>query len=191
MAGGGQGHNGLHAFSEGLLHGKRFPSLVEEMLYLDTAHWLSANLLLRGDRMTMASSLELRCPFLDYRLVEFAARDVPRSMKIRGLSGKQILKDMAASLLPPEIINRRKWGFKVPTAEWFRGPLAGVLRDVLLSKAARARGYFREGQVRELVDAHVSGARDLDKQLWALFQLELWHLMFVDRTLRPSDQIAG
>ena len=191
LADGGQGRAGVHAVSERLLRGKHFPSVVEEMLYLDTAHWLSANLLLRGDRMTMASSLELRCPFLDYRLVEFAARDVPRSLKIRGLSGKHILKDMAAALLPPEIVKRRKWGFKVPTAEWFRGPLAGVLRDVLFSTAARSRGYFREAKVRELVDAHVSGTRNLEQQLWALFQLELWHLMFVDRTLGPSDQIAG
>jgi asparagine synthase (glutamine-hydrolysing) len=187
----GRGGNGLHAVSEGLLRGKHFPSLVEEMLYLDTAHWLSANLLLRGDRMTMASSLELRCPFLDYRLVEFAARDIPRSLKIRGQSGKHILKDMAASLLPPEIVTRRKWGFRVPTAEWFRGPLAGVLRDVLLSKAARSRGYFREERVRELIDVHVSGARNVEQQLWALFQLELWHLMFVDRTLRPADRLVG
>jgi asparagine synthase (glutamine-hydrolysing) len=161
------------------------------MLYLDTAHWLSANLLLRGDRMTMASSLELRCPFLDYRLVEFAARDIPRSLKIRGQSGKHILKDMAASLLPSEIVTRRKWGFRVPTAEWFRGPLAGVLRDVLLSTAARSRGYFREERVRELIDVHVSGARNVEQQLWALFQLELWHLMFVDRTLRPADRLVG
>ena len=190
LADGGQGLKQVHAVSEGLLHGKHFPSLVEEMLYLDTAHWLSANLLLRGDRMTMASSLELRCPFLDYRLVEFAARDIPRSMKIRGMSGKYILKHMAASLLPPEIVNRRKWGFRVPTSEWFRGPLAGVLRGVVLSKAARSRGYFREEKVRELVDAHVSGARNFDLELWSLFQLELWHLMFVDGTLGPSDRLA-
>lgn len=191
LADGAQTGNGLHAASESLLRGKRFPSVVEEMLYLDTAHWLSANLLLRGDRMTMASSLELRCPFLDYRLVEFAARDVPRSMKIKGMSGKHILKDIAASLLPAEIVNRPKWGFRVPTGEWFRGPLAGVLRSVLLSSVARSRGYFREEPVRELIEAHISGARNHEQQLWALFQLELWHLMFVDRTLRPSDQLAG
>jgi len=182
--------NGLHSFSEGLLCGKSFPSLVEEMLYLDTWHWLPANLLLRGDRMTMASSLELRCPFLDYRLVEFAARRIPRSLKIRGLSGKWILKDLARSILPPEIVRRRKWGFRVPTAEWFRGSLAPVLRDVLLSKAARSRGYFREPRVVELIEGHVSGRADHDKQLWTLFQLELWHLMFVDGTLGPSDRLA-
>jgi hypothetical protein len=65
------------------------------------------------------------------------------------------------------------------------------LRDVLLSKAARSRDYFREERVRELVRAHVSGTGNFDQQLWALFQLELWHLMFVDGTLRPSDRLAG
>jgi asparagine synthase (glutamine-hydrolysing) len=181
----------VHAYSEGLLRGKSFPSPVEEMLYLDTAHWLSANLLLRGDRMTMAHSLELRCPFLDYRLVEFAARRVPLDLKIRGLSGKWILKQLAESLLPREIVHRKKWGFRVPTDEWFRGALAPVLKDVLLSRRALSRGYFREARLRELIEAHLGGRTNYDKQLWILFQLELWHLMFVDRVLSPGDSLAA
>ena len=125
--------------------------------------------------MTMAHSLELRCPFLDYRLVEFAARRVPLSAKIRGLSGKRLLKTLAQTLLPPEIVHRRKWGFKVPTSQWFRGPLRALLPDVLLSKAALSRGYFNESRVRVLIDDHVAGRHDHDKQLWILLQLELWH----------------
>jgi asparagine synthase (glutamine-hydrolysing) len=181
--------DGIHAFSAAALDGKQFHSAVEEMLYLDTRHWLPANLLLRGDRMTMAHSLELRCPFLDYRLVELASR-IPMGMKIHGLAGKWILKSLAAGILPPEIVNRPKWGFKVPLAQWFRGPLQGVVRDVLLSRAALARGYFAEAPLRELVDAHVSGRKNYEKQLWILLQLELWHLMFVDRTLSPADRLA-
>jgi asparagine synthase (glutamine-hydrolysing) len=183
--------DGVHQFSASVLAGKRLPSAVEEMLYLDTRHWLAANLLLRGDRMTMAHSLELRCPFLDYRLVEFAAGRVPRSLKVKGLSGKWLLKQVAADLLPASIVNRKKWGFKVPTGEWFRGPLRGVLEDVLLSARARARGYFREERVRELVRDHAEGRVDHDKQLWILFQLELWHLMFVDRVLAPTDSLTS
>jgi asparagine synthase (glutamine-hydrolysing) len=179
----------LHAYSAGALENLRGASGVEEMLYLDTRHWLPANLLLRGDRMTMAHSLELRCPFLDYRLVEFAARRVPLSAKIRGLSGKHLLKMLAETLLPSEIVHRSKWGFKVPTSQWFRGPLRTLLPDVLLSKAALARGYFDAGRVRALIDDHVAGRQDHDKQLWILLQLELWHLMFVDRTLGASDQL--
>ena len=113
----------LHAYSANALKSLQCMSGVEEMLYLDTRHWLPANLLLRGDRMTMAHSLELRCPFLDYRLVEFAAQRVPLSAKIRRLSGKWLLKTLARTLLPPGIVQRRKWGFKVPTSQWFRGPL--------------------------------------------------------------------
>ena len=183
--------DGIHAVSEALLRGKRFSSRMEEMLYLDTRHWLPANLLLRGDRMTMASSLELRCPFLDYRLVEYAAGRLAPSLKIRGLSGKWILKELASSLLPREIVHRRKWGFHVPTAEWFRGPLAGVLRDVLLSPVARARGYFQGDRVARLIEDHVAGRTNNEKQLWILLQLELWHRMFIDRTLQASDRLVA
>jgi len=179
-----------HRFSEEMLRGKRFPSEVEEMLYLDSWHWLAANLLLRGDRMTMAHSLELRCPFLDYRLAEFAAQKLPQSYKIRGTNGKWILKRLAQDLLPPEVLARRKWGFRVPTDEWFRGPLRKVLEDTLLSPRALSRGYFREPALRTMIEAHVSGRTNLDKQLWILFQLELWHLMFIDRTLSPTDTLA-
>jgi asparagine synthase (glutamine-hydrolysing) len=181
----------VHAYSEQAVLGKMFPSAVEEMLYLDTRHWLPANLLLRGDRMTMAHSLELRCPYLDYRLVEFAANRIPLSEKIRGLTGKAILKDVARPTLPAATIDRRKWGFKVPIDEWLRGPLLRVLREVLLSPQAVARGYFQTDSIRQLIDAHASGRTNFEKQLWTLFQLELWHLMFVDGTLAAGDALTA
>jgi asparagine synthase (glutamine-hydrolysing) len=181
----------VHGYSEQAVLGKAFPSAVEEMLYLDTRHWLPANLLLRGDRMTMAHSLELRCPYLDYRLVEFAANRIPRAQKIRGLTGKAILREVARPILPAETLDRRKWGFKVPIDEWFRGPLLGVLREVLLSPRAIGRGYFEAGKVRQLIDAHASGRTNLEKQLWILLQLELWHLMFVDRTMSAADELGA
>jgi asparagine synthase (glutamine-hydrolysing) len=139
--------------------------------------------------MTMAHSLELRCPFLDYRLVELGAR-LPARMKVRGRSGKWLLKRIARSRLPAHIVDRAKWGFKVPLAQWFRTSLADTLRNVLLSRTALARGYFHEPELRRLIDAHASGRRNYEKQLWILLMLELWHLMFVDRTLGPSDRLA-
>jgi asparagine synthase (glutamine-hydrolysing) len=181
----------VHGYSEEAVRGKIFPSAVEEMLYLDTRHWLPANLLLRGDRMTMAHSLELRCPYLDYRLVEFAANRIPLAEKIRGFTGKAILRDVARPILPAETLDRRKWGFKVPIDEWFRGPLLGALREVLLSPRAEVRGYFVAEKIRQLINAHASGRVNLEKQLWILFQLELWHLMFVDRTLSPTDALPS
>jgi asparagine synthase (glutamine-hydrolysing) len=191
LAPGFPAHDGLHACGANALARLPRASRVEEMLYLDTSHWLPANLLLRGDRMTMAHSLELRCPFLDYRLVEFAARRVPLSAKVRGFTGKWLLRALGEKTLPAAISGRRKWGFKVPTSQWFRGPLRGLLQDALLSRTALARGYFVESRLRALIDEHVSGRQDHDKQLWILVQLELWHRMFVDRTLGPSDVLAG
>lgn len=170
------------------LAGRRLPSAVEEAQFLDTRFWLPGNLLLRGDRMTMAHSLELRCPFLDYRIVELGAR-LPLDLKVRGSSGKLILKRLAARRLPKHIVHRRKWGFKVPLAEWFRTSLAGLLQDVLLSPAALGRGYFREKELRRLIDVHLSGRRNYEKQLWILLLLELWHVMFIDRTLSASDRL--
>lgn len=184
-----------HAAARSAMNGRAasepaFPSLVEEALYLDTRLWLPANLLLRGDRMTMAHSLELRCPFLDWRLVEFAARRLPRWMKVRGREGKRILKMVAEGPLglPPEIVHRPKWGFKVPVGKWFRaGPLGASLRATLLSREALSRGWYREEALRRLVEDHAGGRVDNGRKLWILYQLELWHRMFVDGTLAPSD----
>jgi asparagine synthase (glutamine-hydrolysing) len=169
-----------------------FPSAVEEALYLDTRLYLPSNLLLRGDRMTMAHSLELRCPFLDWRLVEFAARRLPRSMKVRGGEGKRILKLVAEGPvgLPREIVRRPKWGFKVPVGEWFRGgALATSLRATLFSPKVLARGWYREAALRRLVDDHSAGRVDNGRKLWILYQLELWYRMFVDGTLGPADEL--
>lgn len=185
----------VHAAARSAMNGRTaggpaFPTLVEEALYLDTRLWLPANLLLRGDRMTMAHSLELRCPFLDWRLVEFAARRLPRWMKVRGREGKRILKVVAEGPLglPPEIVRRPKWGFKVPVSEWFRtGPLGASLRATLLSREALSRAWYREAALRRLVEDHAAGRVDNGRKLWILYQLELWHRMFVDGTLVPSD----
>lgn len=179
----------IHGFSAQAILNKQFHSPADEMMYLDTQHWLPANLLLRGDRMTMAHSLELRCPFLDYRLVEYAASEVPIGMKIKQFEGKWVLKRLAGKYLPDEIVNRKKWGFKVPIAEWFRGPLSGPLKDILLAPTALKRGYFMQGRLRELIDEHESGRRNHEKQLWILFQFELWHRMFIDGTLQPGDSL--
>ena len=187
----------VHQAAERLLDGRAapsaaFPSAVEEALYLDTKLWLPSNLLLRGDRMTMAHSLELRCPFLDWRLVEFAARRLPRPMKLRGRDGKRVLKLLAEGPLglPREIVRRPKWGFKVPVGEWFRGDVLGPsLRATLFSAKALRRGWFQQAALRRLVDDHAAGRADHGRKLWILYQLELWHRMFVDGTLLPTDDL--
>lgn len=187
----GRGDRGdVHAYARSRVSGRR-GTAVDEMLYLDFKHWLPANLLLRGDRMTMAASLELRCPFLDYRLVDFCAAELPEREKFDGLRGKRILRRIARKELPQEILERKKWGFKVPIAQWFRRELSNLLRSVLLGERCLARGTFDPARLRALVDDHVAGRRNWEKQLWILLQLELWQLMFVERQISPGDSLSA
>jgi asparagine synthase (glutamine-hydrolysing) len=128
----------------------------------------------------MANSLETRSPFLDHHLMEFAA-SCPSSLKLRGWQGKYLLKEAVKDLLPPEIVRRRKMGFGMPVAEWFRGgDLREIARDVLLDRRALARGYFSREGVTRLIEEHLDLQRDHGYRLWSLLFLELWFRRFVD-----------
>ena len=146
---------------------------LKRMLYADLKVWLPDNLLLRGDLMTMAASLEERVPFLDHKLVEFAAR-IPTRLLVRGLRTKVLLKRAFEQVLPREILYRRKAGFAVPVGAWFRKPLNAFVRDLVLSPEALRRGYFNPASMETLVREHLGGIRDREKQLWALVNFELW-----------------
>lgn len=150
---------------------KRTP--LKRMLYADLKIWLPDNLLLRGDQMTMAASLEERVPFLDHKLVELAAK-IPDAMLVRGFETKAFFRRMTKSILSAETLNRRKVGFTVPVAPWFRGALKPMLQDALLSSQAKSRGYFNPNHVERLLQEHCEGMRDRHKQLWALLNFELW-----------------
>lgn len=143
------------------------------MLYTDLKVWLPDNLLLRGDLMTMAASIEERGPFLDHRLVEMAAR-LPTRLLTRGFRTKALLKDALRPLVPKEALFRRKVGFRVPVGEWFRKPLRSLVADLLLSAQAATRGYFNPRSMEKFVREHFDGVRDRQKQLWALVNFELW-----------------
>jgi asparagine synthase (glutamine-hydrolysing) len=177
----------VHAFSQAVLEHKMFPGVVEQMMYLDLKHWLPANLLLRADRMTMANGLELRCPFLDYRLVEFAALRVARTDKVAFNNGKLVLKELARKWLPDSIIDRRKWGFKVPIADWLRVELLPLLRKCLLAPNSPLADLLDTAAVAKLIDEHASVKKNHEKQLWILLQLQLWHAMFIERSLHPDE----
>ena len=127
----------------------------------------------------MAVSLEARSPFLDHEVIEFAA-SLPEKMKLRGLTTKYLLKRVLRQLLPSENLGRRKMGFGVPIGHWFRGRLAALLRETILSDKALGRGFFRPEVVRQLVELHVRGERDFSHQLWTLLMLELWFQRFID-----------
>ena len=148
-------------------------SPLKRMLYADLKVWLPDNLLLRGDQMTMAASIEERVPFLDHKLVELAA-SIPAAVLARGFQTKSLLKRAFRSYLPPEILSRPKIGFTVPTGAWFRKPLRPFVAGLVLSRQARGRGYFNHAALQKFVQEHFDDVRDRQKQLWALVNFELW-----------------
>lgn len=158
-------------------HNHRDP--VAQLLSVNMKSYLPGDLLVKTDRMTMANSLEARCPFLDHELLEFACT-IPSELKLKGMTTKYILKRALRGIVPEEIIHRKKHGFGVPVGQWFRTSLKSYLHDTLLSRAALARGYFNETALRRLMAEHESGKRDHGHRLWALLTLEIWHRMFID-----------
>jgi asparagine synthase (glutamine-hydrolysing) len=164
----------LYAALARVLEGARFESPLAETLYLDFRTYLEDNLLVKVDRASMACSLEMRTPFLDHRLVEFAA-GLPASLKLRRFRLKHILKKAVEPWLPAEIVNRQKRGFSVPIAGWMRGELAPLLDDKLNPERLRRQGWFDPAFVGRLLDEHRSGRADHRKALWTLLCFELWH----------------
>jgi len=150
-----------------------------QMMRFDAETYLPEDVLTKVDRMSMAHSLESRVPLLDNRVVEFAA-SLPASMKIRDGRRKHVLKQVAATMLPDDIVNRRKQGFAVPLDVWFRGNLRELFADTLLSRTALDRGYFQPAFVERLVREHVDGRRDHSWQLWQLVVFERWHQQYLD-----------
>jgi asparagine synthase (glutamine-hydrolysing) len=150
---------------------------LDAILALDIESYLPYDLLVKMDIASMANSLEARSPFLDHKVLEFAAT-LPAGMKIRGKTLKYLLKKSSRDLLPPEVLDRRKMGFGVPVGDWMRGDLRPLLDDVLLSDESLQRSYFDAEYVRSLVAAHIDGRQNNGDQLWALLWLELWHREF-------------
>lgn len=154
---------------------QRPTELLDRLMLLDVNYYLPDCLMVKVDVASMAHSLEARAPLLDSVLADEVAH-WPADWKYQPLqNSKRILKDTFAQDLPPEILNRGKKGFGVPISHWFRGPLKGYLRDILLSPEALGRGYFRPETVRRYLDEHQSGQRERGYGLWALLMLELWH----------------
>ncbi len=164
---------------EPFLSDQNVKSLLDRLLLADTNVYLPNDLLVKVDIASMANSLEARSPFLDHKLMEFAA-SLPAGYKLRGLTKKYILKKALKGLLPEGNIKRQKMGFGIPVGAWFRGDLKNFLIDTVLSKSAIGRGYFDEAFLKEMVDQHIGKKKDFTFQLWALLMLELWHKKFFD-----------
>lgn len=172
-----EGNAGCHAFLDGLFARSREWDPLSRMLYFDTKTWLVDDLLIKADRMSMATSIELRVPFLDHRLVEYAA-SVPSRYKIRGASTKFILKKVMEGKLPERIVRRRKMGFPTPLEIMFRGELFDYAHDTLLSQRAVGRGYFDADAVKRLLHDHRAGTAANHREIWQLLVLEEWHRRF-------------
>jgi asparagine synthase (glutamine-hydrolysing) len=158
---------------------------LDTMLDADVNHYLPDDLLVKMDVATMAHSLEARSPFLDHKVMEFAAR-LPATMKRQGGQSKFLLKAALRGTLPDAILERPKMGFGVPLGQWLRGSLKEMLLDTVLSDQALSRGYFKPSSVREMVSVHMSGSNEYQYSLWDMLLLERWHRMFIDGALaRP------
>jgi asparagine synthase (glutamine-hydrolysing) len=151
-----------------------------QMMHFDADTYLPEDVLVKVDRMSMAHSIESRVPLLDNQVIDFAAT-LPSHFKLKNGRRKHILKEVAATLLPQDLVDRRKQGFSVPLGVWFRGNLRELFADTLLSTRSLARGYFQAPYVRRLVDEHVSGRRDHTLRLWQLVVFERWHQRYLDR----------
>lgn len=149
-------------------------SALRRILFFDQTSWLPDNLLERGDRMTMAASLEARMPFMDVDLAHYCAA-LPDRYRLRRLTTKWVLRQAMARMLPAQILARPKIGFRVPVSDWFRGPMRDYLSDHLLGSDSRTAAYYRRPELEAAVRDHVDGRHNNEKLLWSLLSLELFH----------------
>ncbi len=150
---------------------------LRRILYFDQTSWLPDNLLERGDRMTMAASIESRVPFLDHELANYVS-SLPDSYRVKGMKTKWILRQAGKSLIPEAILDRPKVGFRVPVNKWFQGPLKEYLVDHLKSGDSKTRAYYDNQVLDRMLDDHIDGRQNHEKLLWALLNLEIWHRQY-------------
>lgn len=176
---------------------------VNQMLYVDTKTWLPDDLLVKADKMTMATSVELRVPFLDHHILEFAA-SLPVSFKLKGRATKRVLRHAFRRRVPAEILKRPKAGFPVPYGRWLTGELRDLVEDALCGTRSKARQLLEPAHVEAGWRAQTGGFAPRD--IFALVVLELWHRAFVDaprtgihahgatgstgRVLQPTEQVV-
>lgn len=144
------------------------------MTYLELKLRLPELLLMRVDKITMATSVEARVPFLDHHLIEYAM-NLPRELKIRGQTGKHILKRALESILPHDVLYKPKRGFGAPVHEWFRGSGSETLVQQITNSSLRQRGLFDYAFIDRMADEHVRGVRDWSANLWCLLNLSVWY----------------
>lgn len=153
--------------------------ILDATLLTDQMTYLPNDLLVKVDIASMAVSLEARSPFLDHKVIEFAA-SLPESIKMKGFETKSLLKKVAARLVPKEVIYRRKMGFGVPIGNWFRSEMKDFVRDILLSEKSLKRGIVKPAMLEKYVNEHTNAEKDHTFQIWTLLMLELWFQHFIN-----------
>jgi asparagine synthase (glutamine-hydrolysing) len=163
--------------------------MIERMQSLDTQLYLAEDILAKVDRASMAVSLEVRAPFLDPQVAEYAA-SLPRNFKLRGRKSKFILKRAVEDLLPPFVSRRGKKGFGIPVAEWLKKKLNPLARDLLSRERVKRAGLFNPDYVTRLLDEHEKGLANHRKPLWTLLMFELWHESFIETPRRIETSVT-
>jgi len=151
---------------------------LDQLVRSDLNYYLPGDILTKVDIATMANSLELRSPMLDVNVVEWGL-SLPRKYKIKGFETKHILKDVARSLVPANLIDRPKMGFGIPRAEWLRTGMKEMVVDTLTDTTATQRGWFNQLEVKKIIDTHMAGV-DKDSLIWPMLMLELWARTWLD-----------
>jgi asparagine synthase (glutamine-hydrolysing) len=174
----------------------RHADFLNQMLYLDTKIFMTTLNLTYNDKMSMASSVEVRVPFLDRELVEFVAWNVSPESKLKGKwrpVTKHIFREAMRSMLPDEVMRQPKAGFAAPVDYWLAHDLRPMVDDLLSESRVRSRGLFRPDVVRNYIDEHRRGAEDWSMQIWQLLTLEIWMQLFLDggATQFAQRQIAA
>jgi asparagine synthase (glutamine-hydrolysing) len=160
---------------------------ISQMLYVDTKTYMVADILTKVDRMSMATSLEVRVPILDHVFVEWATA-LPSEWKLRGQKQKYILRRLAERVgVPKEVLYRRKQGFAVPLVHWMKHELKELIMTVLLDSRTLQRGYFDPRGVRQVLEEHFHGQRDQSGRIWRLLMFELWHRNYLEK-IRSTDE---
>jgi asparagine synthase (glutamine-hydrolysing) len=163
-------------------------------LWFDQKYYLPDDILYKVDRISMAHAVEVRPPFLDHRIAEFAA-SLPASLKIRGSRQKVVLKELMKDKLPSSTLRRRKLGLDIPAHDWFRGPLRPLLEVAMAEGISEFGGIFRGGAVRSFVNSHMERRANLGYHLWGLMILFLWmkkwRIQFPARVETPALERTG
>ena len=161
--------------------------LTDRMLYTDLMTRIPDHNMVIGDRMSMAHSLEARSPFVDYRLVEYAA-SIPADLKLNGRKLKYILRRVASRYLPNELVNRKKQGFGFPLGIWMRSDLKDCLQQMFADSRFVQIGIFDQVYITRLLNEHLSGRADHSYRLWILLNLEIWYRLYFEHETIDSMQ---